>query len=105
VQSTPPIQIIFAPEVSDDFDRIIAHLNQHNAGDIEERIADILSAIDVLERNPQIGRPTADGLSELIVGRDARGYVVLYTYAAGRNTVFILAVRSQREVGYAQRGH
>jgi toxin ParE1/3/4 len=100
VHSALTTKIIFAPEVSDDFDRILAHLNLYDASDTEGRIADILLAIDILERNPLIGRPTGDGLSELIVGRDTRGYVVLYRYAKEIDTVFVLGVRSQREAGY-----
>ena len=37
---------------------------------------------------------------ELVIGRAARGYVALYRYLMEIDTVFLLAVRSQREVGY-----
>jgi hypothetical protein len=47
-----------------------------------------------------IGRPVEDGQRELVIGRAARGYVALYRYVAAIDTVFLLAVRAQREDGY-----
>lgn len=94
-------RIEFAPEVVDDFDRIVEHLRQHESEDAAARVQQIISAIGALEHNPLIGRPVAGLKRELIVGRDARGHVALYSYVAALNTVFVLAVRSQREAGYA----
>lgn len=95
-------RIELAPEVADDFDRILAHLAEYDVADAPSRLQDIIAAIDVLERNPLIGRPDTAGNRELVIGRGARGYVALYRYAAAIDTVFILAVRSQREAGYAR---
>lgn len=94
-------RIEFAPEVGGDLDRIIEHLQQHDSVDADARIGQIVKAIDALEHNPLIGRPVDHYKRELIVGRDSRGYVVLYSYAATIDTVFVLAVRSQRDAGYA----
>lgn len=93
-------RIELAPEVADDFERIIEHLAQHEASNPAGRIREIIAAIDVLEYNPLIGRQVANDKRELIIGRDAHGYVVLYYYLPGADTVFVLAVRSQREAGY-----
>ena len=38
-------------------------------------------------------------MSELIIGRDSHGYVALYRYVAAIDTVFVLAIRGQREAG------
>ena len=94
-------RIEFAPAITDDFDRIVDHLQQHQSQDAAARIQQIISAIGALEQNPLIGRPVASLKRELIVGRDAHGYVVLYSYVAAIDTVFVLAIRSQREAGYA----
>jgi len=40
------------------------------------------------------------GKRELVIGRGSRGYVALYRYVSKIDTVFLLAVRSQREAGY-----
>jgi plasmid stabilization system protein ParE len=95
-------QIEFAPEVVGDFDRIVEHLLAHDVEDPAGRIQDIVEAIDVLQRNPQIGRPADGGRRELVIGRGASGYVALYSYVRELDIVFILAIRSQREAGYAR---
>lgn len=93
-------RVELAPEVGDDFDRILDHLFQHEAADPASRIEDIMRAIDVLERNPLIGRQVRAELRELVIGRRARGYVALYRYVAELDTVFVLAIRGQKEAGY-----
>lgn len=94
----PRVEI--APEVNEDFERIFEHLAQHDLDHAADRIGAIVQAFDVLEANPQIGRPAAGGMRELIIGRGSRGYVALYRYVNELDTVFVLAVRSQREAGY-----
>ncbi len=84
----------------DDLDRILAHLVEQGAGDAGERVADIVAALDVLVRNPMIGRPAEQGMRELVIGRGARGYVALYEYRAEIDEVRVAAVRGQREAGY-----
>jgi toxin ParE1/3/4 len=93
-------RIELAPEVRDDLDRILEHLFAHQGVDAPSRIEDIIKAIDVLERNPLIGRPVRADLGELVTGRPARGYVALYRYIAELDTVFVLAIRGQKEAGY-----
>lgn len=93
-------RVELAPEVGDDFDRILNHLVEHETEDAKSRIQDILGAIDVLERNPLIGRRVRTDLRELVIGRRARGYVALYRYVAELDTVFVLAIRAQKEAGY-----
>lgn len=95
-------RIELAPEVGDDLDRILGHLLSHQVADASARIEDIIRAIDVLERNPLIGRPGRADLRELVVGRRARGYVALYRYVAELDTVFVLAIRGQKEAGYTR---
>lgn len=93
--------IELAPEVASDFSRILDHLDRHNANERGERIAEIIAALDVLADNPRIGRPAADGNRELVIGRRAHGYLALYHYVEEVDTVLVLAIRSQREAGYA----
>jgi hypothetical protein len=37
-----------------------------------------------------------------VIGRRSHGYVALYRYVVEVDTIFVLAVRSQREAGYAK---
>jgi plasmid stabilization system protein ParE len=95
-------RIELAPEIQDDFDRILEHLAEHAVENAPGRIREIIEAIDVLHHNPIIGRPVSANMRELVIGRSARGYVALYRYIEQIDTVFVLAIRSQREAGYAR---
>jgi toxin ParE1/3/4 len=95
-------RIELAPELGEDFDRIFDHLARYDVNDPPSRIREIVQAIDVLEHNPLIGRPVDGNKRELVIGRRSRGYVALYRYVAEIDTVFVLALRSQREAGYAR---
>ena len=93
-------RIELASEVADDFDRILDHLAQFQVENPGLRIREIIEALNVLEHNPMIGRPVHNDKRELVIGRRSHGYVALYRYLAEVDTVFVLAVRSQREAGY-----
>ncbi|HRN60989.1 MAG TPA: type II toxin-antitoxin system RelE/ParE family toxin [Luteimonas sp.] len=95
-------RVRLAPGVIDDLDRIVGHLHQHEVEDAEARVEQIISALDVLEDNPLIGRPVGGDQRELLIGRDARGYVALYRYLPVIDIALVLAIRAQREGGYAR---
>ena len=89
------------PGVFDDLQRIIDHLLQHDAEHVDARGGEVVSAIQILVDNPLIGRPAGRDKSELVMGRGSHGYVALYRYVPPIDTVFVLAIRAQREGGYA----
>lgn len=93
-------RIELAPGMGDDFERILEHLSQHDVADTAARIEEILRGIAVLKYNPLVGRPARDDMRELVIGRQSRGYVALYRYVSAIDTIFILAIRSQKEAGY-----
>lgn len=97
-------RIELSPQVLDDFDplfvRFFDHIAQFDPGAAPQRMGEILEAIDILTHSPLIGRPVSAGNRELVIGRAARGYVALYRYVAAVDTVFVLAVRAQREDGF-----
>ena len=76
------------------------HIAQFDAGTAPQRIGEILEAIDILTHSPLIGRPVAHGQRELIISTGASGYLALYRYDPVQDTVFVLAIRSQRERQY-----
>ena len=97
-------RIELAPEVGDDLDRIFDPVAHHDPDGAAARIREIADAISVLETSPMIGRPAAGARCErreLIIGQPKRGYVALYRYAVAVDTVFVLALRRQREGGYS----
>ena len=93
-------RIELAHEALDDFDRFFDHIAQYDPGSAPERIGAIVDALQILSHSPQIGRPVHGGKHELVIGRASRGYVALYHYVAAIDTVFVLAVRNQREAGF-----
>ena len=95
-------RVELAAEAADDFDRILEHLSAYQVEDAPARIHDIIVAISVLERNPFIGRQVEGHNRELVIGRGSRGYLALYRFLPEVDIVFVLAIRSQREAGYAR---
>jgi len=95
-------RIELAPAALEDFDRFVRYLQSFGSSDPAGQIADILGEIEILQRNPLIGRPVRDGHRELVIGRGAHGYVALYRFEPAIDTVLILGVRSQRELGFGE---
>ena len=46
-------RVELAPEVADDFERILEHIEQHEVSDAAARVGDIIQAINALETNPR----------------------------------------------------
>ncbi len=95
--------IELAPEVGEDFQRILDHLMAFEVDKPDQRIEEIIEAIDILANNPRIGRLADSGQRELVIGRRSHGYVARYRYIPEIDTIFVLAIRSQNEAGYADR--
>jgi len=92
-------RVELAPQVADDFERILDHLFAHDSPAAVSRVEEIMRAIDVLETNPLIGRPARADIRELVIGRRTRGYIALYRYVPEFDTAFVLAIRGQKEAG------
>lgn len=97
-------RIELVPEVLDDFDRFFDQQSQFGIEDTTEWMGEIVQAVQVLAHSPLIGRKVKGGKRELVIGQGSRGYVALYRYVNDIDTVFVLAFRSQREVGYPRSG-
>lgn len=95
-------QIILSSRLQDDFDRIIDFLLTHAPQIAEDRIDTIIAALDVLESSPLIGWPAENNKRELVMAMGAIGYLALYRFLPELDTVFVLVVRSQRELGQAR---
>lgn len=93
-------QIEFVEAILEDFERIFEHIAQFDVGSAPLRIDEITQAVQVLSNSPLIGRPARNAMRELVIGRGSRGYVALYRYVPEIDTVFVLAIRGQRESGY-----
>ncbi len=94
-------RLIVAPEVQEDFDRIFDFLAAYAPDDVVGRIVEIVAALDILQTSPQIGRfADSDGMREVAISTGASGYLALYRFIPELDVVFIVAVRSQRELRY-----
>jgi plasmid stabilization system protein ParE len=93
-------QVILSAGLREDFDRIFDFLFDYVPDHAALHIEAIIDAVDVLASSPLIGRPAAAGLRELIISHGASGYLALYRFDPAQDTVFVLAVRSQRELDY-----
>jgi plasmid stabilization system protein ParE len=89
-----------AARIQHDVERIDEHLRQHEVADNGERVTEMLGALQLLAQHPLIGRPVADGLREVVIGKGSRGYVARYRYDPVKDEVRAAALRSQREAGF-----
>ncbi len=95
-------RVELAPGVRDDFDRILDHLAGYEIEDLAARITETIQTVSILAHSPLVGRPAQNGKRELVIGRGSHGYVALYRYVPQVDTVFVLALRSQREVPHGR---
>jgi plasmid stabilization system protein ParE len=60
----------------------------------------IQSAVDNLAAHPLVGRRVEGDLRELVISFGETGYIALYRFVVQQDTVRVLALRHQREIGY-----
>ncbi len=65
-----------------------------------ETVELIAEAVQILEHHPLIGRPTEQGMRELVISRGRTGYLALYSHNETHDVVLIFAIRHQREAGH-----
>lgn len=96
------MRVQFAAPALLDLERLRDFLRPKNPAAAKRAAAAIINAIKILERHPQIGRPVEgiDDLAfrELLIDFGDSGYVARYRLA--EDSVTVLAVRQQKEVGY-----
>lgn len=95
-------QVVYAAEARADLDRLYEFLTASDPAGAAAAVMLIDDALAVLARHPLIGRPAEEGKRELVISRGRSGYVALYEYVADEDTVLVLALRHQREAGYAE---
>jgi toxin ParE1/3/4 len=96
------LTLAYDDRVADDLNRIAEHLIEHEASDPDGRIREITEALGMLRKHPFIGRPIKENRRELVIGRGSRGYLALYSVDHAKGPVVVLAIRSQRELGYSR---
>ncbi len=92
--------VSLAPEIREDFERILENLFMYAPETAAQRVEEIIAAIDILETSPMIGRPMPLGQRELVISGVSNGYLALYRYDAVADVAYVLAIRSQRDLRY-----
>jgi plasmid stabilization system protein ParE len=93
--------LIWSPAALLDLQRLYRFLSGKNVDVAKRAVRSIREGMNVITKQPGIGRPVEDmepEFREWLIDFGDSGYVVLYRYD-GENAV-ILAVRHQRELGY-----
>lgn len=94
-------RLIYSSRAFNDLERLTDFLIDTDPVAASETVDLIAEAVSILKRHTQIGRPVEDNLRELVISRGKTGYVALYSYEAEHDAVLILAIRHQRESGFA----
>lgn len=94
-------RLIYSSRAFNDLDRLTDFLIDTDPVAAGETVELITEAVTLLKRHPLIGRPVEDNIRELVISRGKTGYIALYSYEAEHDTVLILAIRHQRESGFA----
>ena len=94
-------KVIYSERFALDLQRVADFLLEVSPANVNESIELIQDGISVLARHPWIGRPAENNLRELLIAQGRNGYVALYDYLPEVSQIHILALRHQREVGYA----
>jgi plasmid stabilization system protein ParE len=95
------VAVSYSARALADLDRLFDLLAARNPDAAAEAARVILDAVSVLERHPHIGRPVRGRLRELVISYGRTGYAALYRVTPQRDRIEILAIRHQREAGYA----
>jgi len=93
--------VAYAPAALGDLEQLTDFLLDIDAGAAIDTVELVQSAVEILRLHPLIGRPVEAGLRELVISRGRSGYLALYAFDPLRDRVTVLAVRHQREAGYA----
>ena len=94
-------RLIWSPEALLDIQRLYRFLAEKSPDAAKRAVKAIREAVKILASSPEVGRPVAEmdqAFREWLVDFGDSGYIALYRYDG--QTVLILAVRHQSEVGY-----
>lgn len=94
-------RLSYSARAFNDLDRLTDFLLDADPVAAGETVELIAEAVTILKSHPLIGRPLEDNLRALVISRGKTGYVALYSYEAEHDAVLILAIRHQRESGFA----
>jgi plasmid stabilization system protein ParE len=84
-----------------DLERLFDFIAAEDPAQARRQVLSVHKAFALLADHPLLGRRAEDGRRELILSRGRYGYIAKYRWLPAEDIVLILAVRHQREAGYA----
>lgn len=95
-------RIIITAGAATGMERCRQFLKEKNPDAAKRAAQAIKEKFALLEMDPHIGRPYSDTLTlrELVISFGGAGYIALYRYDSKQDSVYVLAFRHQKEVGY-----
>jgi plasmid stabilization system protein ParE len=93
-------QVVYSRRSIEDLERLAGFLVEAAPESMAFALEAIIEAFAVLEHHPLIGRRVEGEKRELVISRGSTGYLALYRFDPAGDTVRILRIRHQREVGY-----
>ena len=85
-----------------DLERLFDFVAAEDPVGARERMLSVRRALELLADHPLMGRAAEEGRRELLLSRGRSGYIAKYRWLPADEVVLILAVRYQREAGYAE---
>jgi len=95
--------LIWTPQALQDIQRLYNFLAIKNINAAKRAINIIRESINILAKQPEVGRPVADmavEFREWLVNFGDSGYVVLYHYDCNKQHAVVLSVKHQKEIAY-----
>jgi plasmid stabilization system protein ParE len=94
-------QVKYAARTARDLERLHGFMIEQAGAVVAARaVEEVIEAIALHERHPQIGRPAEHGLCELVISYGMNGYLALYRFDPVADQVRSLGLRHQRELDY-----
>ena len=85
-----------------DLERLFDFIAEEDPVRARKQLVSVRRAIELLADHPLLGREAEEGRRELILSRGRYGYIAKHRWLPAEDAVLILAVRHQREAGYAE---
>jgi toxin ParE1/3/4 len=95
-------RVEITPEALADFERLFDFLALHDPRQARARMLSVRRALELLADHPLLGREAEDGHRDLLLARGRHGYIARYRWLPAADVVLVLAVRHQREAGFAE---
>ncbi|HEX6397555.1 MAG TPA: type II toxin-antitoxin system RelE/ParE family toxin [Steroidobacteraceae bacterium] len=93
-------QIVYSARAIENLEYAFEFLTAEDPTAVAAAAEAIESAVDTLAAHPLLGRRVEEDLRELVISFGATGYIALYRFVVQDDTVRVLALRHQREIGY-----